>query len=124
MAKVGRSLRDYLLDLADWIEKVRLVERAFAQTGDAANLINELALSRALEVTGEVCGRLIAEFPGWASDKRRSGLDDAYRMRNKIVHGYDTLDTRLLLAIARESVPSLHVNLIEWLSEAGGADAP
>lgn len=117
MAKIGRSVKDYLLHLADWIEKVRLVEHAIAQSGDIGNQINELALSRALEFTGEVCGRLTAEFPEWAIEKRDFGLDDAYRLRNKIIHGYDTLDTRLLLVIAREYIPQLQNKLTEWLAE-------
>jgi uncharacterized protein with HEPN domain len=117
MAKVGRSVRDYLLDLGDWIEKVERVERVIAESGDFTSEIHELALSRALEVTGEICGRLIAEFPTWAADKRVHGLDDAYRLRNKIIHGYDTLDTRLLLVIAREFVPVLQGELGSWLAD-------
>jgi uncharacterized protein with HEPN domain len=116
MAKVGRSLQDYLLHLADWIETVRDVEKVIAQGDDIRNQINELALSRALEVVGEICGRLTTEFPEWAIDKREFGLDDAYRLRNKIIHGYDTLDTRLLLVIARQYIPSLQSRLTEWLA--------
>jgi uncharacterized protein with HEPN domain len=116
MAKIGRSRHEYLLHLADWIEKVRDVEQAIARTDDAENQINELALCRALEVVGEICGRLNSEFPDWVADKRQFGLDDAYRLRNKIIHGYDTLDTKLLLVIARKHIPPLQNRLNEWLA--------
>ena len=120
MARDGRSVEGYLIHLSEWIEKVELVEREIAANPENAQGINELALCRALEVVGEICGRLISEHPRWCEGKRGDGLDDAYRLRNKIIHGYDTLELRLLLVIAREYIPDLKKAAIVWLADARG----
>ncbi len=124
MPKAGRSVMDYLLHLDEWIGKMQMVERDIAATNSSPNQVQELALARTLEVIGEISGRLIAEHPEWASDKRSLVLDDAYRLRNKLIHGNDGLDSRLLLEIARTDVPDMHRLVTGWISALDGRHGP
>lgn len=69
----------------------------------------ELALVRLLEIIGEAAGRVSAE--------RRKMLPDIpwsqiISMRNRLIHGYDSVDMDILWEIISSDIPSL-VEILE-----------
>ncbi len=117
MSKSGRSLQTYLEQLLEWTDKVIQIEGLIRSKNDNPSEVEELALARAFEVVGEICGQMIANHPQWTFDRRKYGLDDAYRLRNRISHVYDSIDTSLLLAIARDDLLVLKAKVGTWLAE-------
>jgi uncharacterized protein with HEPN domain len=117
MSKAGRSVQTYLQQLLEWTDKLIQIEGLIRSKNDNVSEIEELALARAFEVVGEICGQMIANHPQWTADRRKHGLDDAYRLRNRISHGYDSIDTSLLLAIARDELLLLKAKVETWLAE-------
>lgn len=115
--KPGRSLREKLADLDDWTGKVAEVVSACEKGAYPEDEILVLALSRVVEVVGEIAGQIAKVHPHWSKSVDRPGLNDAYRMRNRLSHGYDQIDPMLLLEIARQSVPELRRHVGTWLSE-------
>lgn len=107
MKSTEKSLDDYLLDLVEWGGKTaRVVERtsrdAISQDEQA-----ELALARAVEIVGEIAGRILALRLEWGQDRFGGDLSNAYRLRNRLAHGYDNVSSEMLHDIAREHVPVL-----------------
>ncbi|MGL4489710.1 MAG: HepT-like ribonuclease domain-containing protein [Rhizobiaceae bacterium] len=119
MPKDGRSLQTYLEHFIDWSDRLLQIEAVIRSNNDNVSDIEELALARAFQVVGEICGQLISSYPEWSEPRRKQGLDDAYRLRNRISHGYDGVDTRLLLAIARDDLQLLRSKVEVWLAEIG-----
>jgi uncharacterized protein with HEPN domain len=118
--KPEQTIQEYLRQFLEWSDRVDRVMLAVGSKDIEGEEILQLALSRALEVCGEICGKLLAQYPEWSELRRSSGLDDAYRLRNRISHGYDTLDAKLLMVIAAADLPELRSKVIVWLDELNG----
>jgi len=77
----------------------------------AKNRVLSLALVRLLEVLGEAAGRV--------SDKARAEHPEVpwsqiVGLRNRLIHGYDSVDLEVLLRVLRDDLPPL----IEVLEDA------
>jgi uncharacterized protein with HEPN domain len=119
-SKPEQTIQEYLKQFLEWSDRVDRVLLAIGSKNIEEEEILQLALSRALEVCGEICGKLLAQYPEWSEPRRSSGLDDAYRLRNRISHGYDTVDAKLLMAIAVADLPELRSKITGWLNELNG----
>lgn len=114
--RTKQNLRPLLLDLVEWGEKTaraasRTSLQAIASDGQA-----ELALARAVEIVGEIAGRLIHQYPDWYREQGDEDLQHAYRMRNKPAHGYETIIAPRLYEIARNDVSVLTSKAKNWLA--------
>lgn len=82
------------------------VEIARDKTADdlAGSRVTQLALTRAVEIIGEaaskVSGETRAKYPAipW---------DEMTGMRNRLIHGYDSLDIDIISATVCEDLPAL-----------------
>ncbi|MBF0291679.1 MAG: DUF86 domain-containing protein [Nitrospinae bacterium] len=82
------------------------VEIASGKTVDdlAGSRVTQLALTRAIEIIGEaaskVSGETRAKYPAipW---------DEMIGMRNRLIHGYDSLDIDIISATVLEDLPML-----------------
>ncbi len=102
-----KDLRDYLLDLIEWGGKAgRAVDRTSRDTIGHDEQA-ELALARAVEIVGEIAGRILALAPEWSGDSFGLDLSNAYRLRNRLAHGYDNVSPEMLYEIARTNIPAL-----------------
>ncbi|MBC8131066.1 MAG: DUF86 domain-containing protein [Rhizobiaceae bacterium] len=57
-----------------------------------ADLILQLAVAKAIEWTGELSGRIVKKWPDFVLDHPDIELKGAYLMRNRLAHGYETVD--------------------------------
>lgn len=101
---IDRRTRLWLLDMRDHAQKA--IE--FLDNRDAAALLTDplrlFALNRAVEIVGEAANRVdtsvrdaIPSLP-W-----RPAID----MRNKLIHGYDTVDVDIVVDTVRNNFPPL-----------------
>ena len=76
------------------------------------NLTARRAVERELEITGEATNRLLSEFPDTAipDGKRIIG------MRNRIMHGYASVDVSLVWSVTKTNLPTLR-EIIKRLKE-------
>ncbi len=115
--RVAKSLRLLLTDLVEWGEKA---ERVVARTDSVAVVDDEqaeLALGRVVEIVGEIFGRILVWHPAWARERNDEDLEHAYRMRNKLAHGYESISPARLYEIARNDVAVLTAKARRWLAE-------
>jgi len=75
------------------------------------------AVEREFEIIGEALGRLLQTDPVLAAR-----IDELYRIvsfRNRIIHGYDTIDDAAVWGVAEGDLPRLVAEVERLLQEAG-----
>ena len=107
MDKVGRSTDELLADII--ASGGRIGRFANGKTSDEflANEILQLAISKCIEAIGEACGKILRAHPGFDGEHPELELAEAYRMRNRLAHGYDTIDWLVVWDTATVYVPKL-----------------
>ncbi len=109
----------YIDDILDAMEKAEAFAAgmSYAQFEDDVRTI--YAVIRALEIIGEAVKRLPAEF------RERYPLipwKDMAGMRDKIIHGYDVIDLRIVWKTVKEDIPRIRPLLRRILQEQSGGD--
>lgn len=83
-------------------------------------MVDELlrsAVERQVEIVGEACRRALADTPDLR--QRVSDAAKAVAMRNRVVHGYDTVDHALVFNTVTTSFPALVDELRQELKRVG-----
>jgi len=102
-------------------DAISAIESAVAFVGDkdidaySNNLMLRSAVERQLEVLGEACARLVREEP--TLFERFPTCRFAVGLRNRIIHGYDTVDDGILHATVLADLPTLREDLSAWLKQ-------
>jgi uncharacterized protein with HEPN domain len=103
--------------LFDAIEAIRAARRfthGMALESYRENLLVRSAVERQLEILGEACTRLQREDAPLVSSIPGARL--AIGLRNRIIHGYDTVDDVTVYATVRDDLPELESRLTEVLA--------
>ncbi len=105
---------DYVEDILDAMGKAEILLQDVAYDEFAEDFRINFAVVRALEIVGEATKRLPMslreEYPGipW---RGMAGL------RDRIVHGYDTVDMEILWAVVKNEIPRIRPQLQQILSD-------
>jgi uncharacterized protein with HEPN domain len=103
----SRSTEELLADIALWGERVARFVDGVSKEQFARDDMRQLAVSKCIEVIGEASGSILKQAPDFADAHPEIGLIEAYRMRNRLSHGYDTIDWSILWDTATVYVPPL-----------------
>ncbi|MAU94633.1 MAG: hypothetical protein CMP81_01905 [Fulvimarina sp.] len=112
-------MADLLRSLVKWC---RETEGLLAEAPDeifAQSRLHELALSKAVEQVGELCGRLLLKYPSFAEQNEALELQAAYGMRNRLGHGYDDIIVQIVVNTGRHDIPALRAAVERILTDAG-----
>lgn len=112
-----KGLRDYLLDLVEWGGKTARAAERTSRDAIGQDEHAELALARAVEIVGEIAGRILAADADGGRERFGRDLSNAYRLRNRLAHGYDNVSPETLYDIALENVPILVEKARRWLAD-------
>lgn len=82
-----------------------------------ANELLRSAVERQVEIVGEACRRALTDTPDLR--ERIPDAAKAVAMRNRVVHGYDTLDHALVFRTVTASFPPLVEDLVRELQRVG-----
>ena len=102
--------------LVDAIAAIDAVQSFMGNSGFDAYAANHLlrsAVERQLEILGEVCSQLDKLDIGWRD--RVADLRLAVGLRNRIIHGYDSVDDEMVFETVQRDLPSLRSNFIQHL---------
>ncbi len=103
----------HMLDHAE--EAVRLAEGRRREDLDSDRLLN-LSLVRLLEIVGEAAARL---SDGTRSRCPQVPWPDVIGLRNRLIHGYDTVDFDILWDIIHDDLPPLIAQLQAMIGGEG-----
>jgi uncharacterized protein with HEPN domain len=101
---MNREFLDYVEDILDAMEKAELMVEGVAYQEFEAEFRINFAVVRALEIVGEAAKRLPVEVRVRYPDvpwREMAG------MRDKIIHGYDNVDLRLVWETVQERIPQV-----------------
>ena len=79
-----------------------------------ANLLVQSAVERQFENIGEALGRAADADPTLV--ERFPDLRSIVGLRNRIIHGYDSVDQEILWDIVQSKMPALEVRITEFLA--------
>jgi uncharacterized protein with HEPN domain len=107
---MSKTLRvpDYLGHILQAIERI---DRYTADLDEASFLGSELvqdAVIRNIEIIGEASNNIQRVDPVFAAQHSVIPWQVMYTMRNRVSHGYDTVDLEIVWKTIRRDLPGLH----------------
>ncbi len=107
MAREPKPLDQLLTDIVGWGDRVRgFVDGLTFQDFEKSSL-HQMAVVKCIEAIGEAAGSIRRHHPDFAEAHPELELAAAYRARNRLSHGYDTIDMTIVWPAATISVPEL-----------------
>jgi len=70
------------------------------------------AVVRNIEILGEASNNILKRFPAFAAAHGEVPWEAIYYMRNRIIHGYVSIDYELVWAVINKDIPELHHQLL------------
>jgi uncharacterized protein with HEPN domain len=101
---MNHEFLDYVEDILDAMEKAEIVIQDVTYDQFEADFRINFAVVRALEIIGEATKRLPTTFRDQYPDipwKEMAG------MRDRIVHGYDTVNLRIVWETVKQRIPTV-----------------
>lgn len=114
---MSHEFLDYVEDILDAISKIEILIRDITFENFADDFRTNYAAIRALEIIGEATKRLPSEV-------RDAYPDISWRemagMRDRIIHGYDTVDLRIIWETVTQRIPELKPRIERLLVDYDG----
>ena len=118
MTKVSRKrLTEYLGHI---LQAMKRIERYTANLDESAFLASEEkqdAVIRNIEVLGEAARNIERHFPDYAAKRADVPWSDIYLMRNRVSHGYFSVDLEIVWKTVRNDLPLLQKQVSALLDE-------
>lgn len=111
MSKRTLGPRLYVEDMLQYCSHILAFTSATTREEFLQDLKTQFAVIRAFQVLGEA-GKRVSETPS-GSDPRLTALPlrEVYATRNRLVHGYETLNMETIWDISTSDIPSLKQDL-------------
>lgn len=121
MSEADRELLlDVLIGLERWTTQTIEIVASVGPDRFRSDVIARLALAKAVEQCGEICGRILRRHARFADAHPELELRSAQAMRNRLVHGYDGADLDILWFTATVSIPKMRDQVRSVIASAGG----
>ncbi len=108
-----RDLIDIPDAIIEWCERIDRLTRDYDFDGFDEDELAQLAFSKAVERVGEPSGRIIRRWPEFAKNHPGLQLSKANAMRNRLAHGYETIELETRRDTIEFSIPELHGALVQ-----------
>ena len=109
-----KHVKKYLIDIQDSITNIEEFLSDITQLVEYEDrLIVRRAVERELEIIGEALNRILKLAPEIAIRSSRRIVD----LRNRIIHGYDTVDNLVVWSILKRHIPDLGEDLAKLFQE-------
>jgi len=105
--KLLKDIEEAILSIDEHLEGRRLL------TEFSASKTKRRAIERELEIIGEAMSNLLKINPTIIITNARTIVD----MRNKVIHGYDTIDETIIWKIIMKDIPVLQQDVQKLLTE-------
>lgn len=116
-----RTYIDYLADMVGAIDDIALFVQGLDETTFATDRKTVYAVTRALEIIGEAAKRIPAELQSRYPEVPWRLMA---RTRDRIIHGYDTVDTAIIWQTLITDLPAARSWIASAYDQERGADTP
>jgi uncharacterized protein with HEPN domain len=106
-----------LVDALEAIDSAREFVANIVLADYAVDKMRRSAVERQLEILGEACSRLAKLEPTLAEEV--ANLKLAIDLRNRIIHGYDSVDDEIVYFTVQDDLDDLRADLSKLLTQRG-----
>lgn len=117
MSKGGFRVPDYLSHILQAIGRINHYTEDMTELGFLENEQVQDAVIRNIEIIGEAAKNIEHHYPGFASLHPEVPWGDMYVMRNRVSHGYFTVDLEIVWKTIQNDLPGLSIQLTELLDD-------
>ena len=104
-------LNDYLQHMLQAIQRIEEYIEEHTEDYFLNTSILQDAVVRNIEILGEASHNLLKRFPEFTSSHPEVAWEAIYYMRNRIIHGYVSIDYQLVWGVIRKDLPYLQNQL-------------
>jgi uncharacterized protein with HEPN domain len=105
--KKALRVQDYIQHIVAAIERIETYVRGFDLTAFVESSLVQDAVIRNFEIIGEAASKIQAADSVFAQNNPQLRLDLAYRMRNALIHGYDSVNLVTVWNTIQNDLPIL-----------------
>ena len=105
-------LNDYLQHMLQAIQRIEEYIEEHTEDYFLKTPILQDAVVRNIEILGEASNNLLKRFPEFTSSYPEVPWEAIYYMRNRIIHGYVSIDYQLVWGVISKDLPDLQKQLI------------
>ena len=106
--KKALRIPDYLEHIVEAIERVQRYTTSMTEQGFLQDEMTQDAVVRNIEVIGEAAKNIQQVDPDFSSKHAEIPWQVIYAMRNRLSHGYDTIDYEIVWNLIQNDLPNLH----------------
>lgn len=106
-------LRDYLDHIIEAAARIRRFTEDMTELAFLENELVQDGVIRNIEVIGEAARNVQRRFPQFAATHPEVPWEDVYWMRNRLSHGYFTVDLELVWKTVERDIPELEVQVLD-----------
>lgn len=117
MGDAGRSQTQLLSNIVEWGDRMGRFIDGVSRDEFISDELRQAGVSKCIEVIGEASGEILRRYPAFEQSNPHLALMQAYRTRNRLSHGYETIDWEIVWSAATDHVPDLVAKVRSLLSK-------
>jgi uncharacterized protein with HEPN domain len=111
MSNSAIRVSDYLEHILEAIERIRVYTAGMTDTEFLTNQLVQDGVIRNFEVMGEAARNIETNAPTFAAIHPELRLKDIYLMRNRLSHGYFSINLTIVWITVQRDLPELHMHI-------------
>lgn len=112
-----QRLTEYLQHILQAIQRIERYTADLDETAFLASEEKQDAVIRNIEVLGEAARNIERHHPDYAAQHADVSWADIYLMRNRVAHGYFSIDFEIVWKTVRHDLPELAARISALLKE-------
>ena len=121
MSKRSSVVKPFIEDLEQTAAYILQFTAGATESDFSNNLMMQWSVIRGLEVLGEASKQLLDILPDAEARFPNIPFKRMYATRNRVIHGYATIELRTIWSIVQKQIPAVHVAaeaaLANWPSD-------
>jgi uncharacterized protein with HEPN domain len=111
---MNHEFLDFVEDMLDAMDKAEILVEGFSYSEFETDFRTNFAVVRALEIIGEAAKRLPTSLREQYPEIPWRGMAG---MRDRIIHGYDTLDLQIVWDVVIQDIPEIKPQIQQILAD-------
>lgn len=107
MSKDKLRVHEYLKHILAAIQRIRRYTQGMTESAFLENEQVQDAVLRNIEIIGEAARNIERSYPEFAAQHSEVPWEDVYLMRNRISHGYFSVDLEIVWMTVQRYIPEL-----------------
>lgn len=115
MSKDKFRLNDYLGHILQAISRISRYTHGLSEVDFLTNEMAQDAVIRNIEIIGEAARNIDRDYPNFTQKYSKIPWSDLYWMRNRVSHGYFSVDLEIIWKTVERDIPELESQISDIL---------